>query len=120
MSKFQKKLFGQHAVITGGSSGIGKAIAKLLAQKGTNVSIIARDSAKLELAKQEISASVIDAKQKILAIAADVTQQPALDLALQQAIADLGNPQILITSAGIAIPGYFPDYLWQSFTKPCQ
>jgi len=115
VSKSQGRFFGQHAVITGGSSGIGKAVAKLLAQKGTNISIIARDLAKLEVAKQEISALVIDSEQKILAIAADVTQQSDLDLAIQQAIADLGSPQILITSAGIAIPGYFQDLSLETF-----
>ena len=115
MSKPQKKFFAQHAVITGGSSGIGKALAKLLAQQGENISIIARNSAKLESAKQEVAALMINPQQKILAIAADVTQQPALDLALKKAIADLGNPQILITSAGIAIPGYFQDLSLETF-----
>ena len=109
MSRLQEKFSGQHALITGGSSGIGKAVANLLVQQGANVSIIARDSIKLETAKQEISASIIDSQQRILAIAADVSQQAALELAIKEAIANLGCPQILITSAGIAIPGYFQE-----------
>lgn len=100
---------GQHAMITGGSSGIGKAVAKLLAQQGAHISIIARDEIKLEKAKQEISAGMRDSQQKIVALSADVTQAKALELAIQQAIAELGCPQILITSAGIAIPGYFEE-----------
>lgn len=112
-----KNFSGQHALITGGSSGIGKAVAKLLVQRGANLSIIARDSAKLATAKQEISASVIDSQQKILTFSADVTQAQTLELAIQQAIADLGCPQILITSAGIAIPGYFAELPLAIFEK---
>ena len=115
MSRSQENFSGQHALITGGSSGIGKAVAKLLAQRGANISIIARDCAKLETARQEISASIIDSQQRILAITADVTQQKAIEFALKQAIADLGRPQILITSAGIAIPGYFQELSLATF-----
>ena len=117
MFKSLEKFSGQHAVITGGSSGIGKAVAKSLAQQGANISIIARDGAKLEAAKQEISASMIDAQQKILTISADVTQAKTLELAIQKAIAELGRPQILITSAGIAIPGYFAELSLEIFEK---
>ena len=115
MSRPQENFSGKHALITGGSSGIGKAVAKLLAQQGANISIIARDCSKLEAAKQEIFASIIDSRQQILAITADVTQPQAIDLALKQAIADLGRPQILITSAGIAIPGYFQELSLETF-----
>ena len=115
MSRTQENFSGKHALITGGSSGIGKAVAKLLAQQGANISIIARDCSKLEAARQEILTSIIDSQQKILAITADVTQPKAIDLALQQAIADLGRPQILITSAGIAIPGYFQELSLATF-----
>ena len=117
MFKSLENFSGQHAIITGGSSGIGKAVAKLLAQQGANISIIARDLAKLETAKQEISASITDAQQKILTIAADVTQPQTLELAIKEAIADLGCPQILITSAGIAIPGYFAELSLAIFEK---
>ncbi|MEO1006075.1 MAG: SDR family oxidoreductase, partial [Cyanobacteria bacterium J06638_38] len=115
MSKSQEKFVGQHAVITGGSSGIGKEIAKLLARQGVNLSIIARDSAKLETAKQEISTLVMNPQQRILTVTADVSKQEALEFALKKAIADLGHPQILITSAGIAVPGYFPELSIETF-----
>ncbi|MGB5634901.1 MAG: SDR family NAD(P)-dependent oxidoreductase, partial [Waterburya sp.] len=42
------KYLNQHAIVTGGSSGIGKAVARLLAQQGANLSLIARDRHKLE------------------------------------------------------------------------
>ena len=108
---------GRHAIITGGSSGIGKAVAKLLAQQGADISIIARDAVKLEQAQQEISAVMSNPQQKIVALTTDVTQAQALELAIKQAIAELGCPQILITSAGIAIPGYFEELSLEIFEQ---
>ena len=107
----------QHALITGGSSGIGKALAKLLAQQGAHISIIARDRSKLEIARQEISALRIDSQQKILAIAADVAEQEALELAIKQAIAEIGRVHILVTAAGIALPGYFQELSLATFQQ---
>ena len=46
----------QHAIITGGSSGIGKATAIMLAKEGAHISIIARNQEKLKIAKAEIEA----------------------------------------------------------------
>ena len=101
------KYLNQHAIITGGSSGIGKATAKLLAQQGANISLIARDRPKLEIAQQEIIAVTANSNQKILIFAADVAKQPEIETTIHKAIAQLGAPEILITSAGIAHPGYF-------------
>ncbi|MGL5834902.1 MAG: SDR family oxidoreductase [Waterburya sp.] len=99
----------QHAIITGGSSGIGKAVAKLLAAEGANISLIARDRRKLEIAQQEIAAVTIDPKQQISIQTADVAKQESIELAIERAIAELGAPELLITSAGIAHPGYFAE-----------
>ena len=111
------KFLDRHAIITGGSSGIGKATAKLLAQKGANVSIIARDRAKLDLAKQEIEAVKANSNQKVLALVADVANQPENEAAIQEAIAQMGNPDILITSAGMAYPGYFAEIPLEVFEQ---
>ncbi|NEO00923.1 MAG: SDR family oxidoreductase [Moorea sp. SIO3I7] len=99
----------QHAIITGGSSGIGKATAKLLAQKGANLTLIARDTAKLEQAKVEIEAMGTHPQPKILTISADVSQQIQVEAAIEQAINQIGPADLLITSAGIAHPGYFQE-----------
>lgn len=99
----------QHVIITGGSSGIGKATAKLLAQKGSHVSIIARTPAKLETAKTEIEAVRADATQRVVALPADVTEYNQVARAIETAATQLGPPDVLITSAGIAQPGYFKD-----------
>jgi 3-dehydrosphinganine reductase len=112
-----KNYLKQHAIITGGSSGIGKAVAKLLAREGANISLIARDRHKLETAQQEITAVTIDYKQQILIQTADVAQRESIDLAIQNAIAQLGAPELLITSAGMAHPGYFAEIPLEVFEQ---
>lgn len=107
----------QHAIITGGSSGIGKATAKLLAQQGANLSLIARDRHKLEQAQQEIATVTINSQQKISILTANVANQQEIETAIQQAIAELGTPELLITSAGMAHPGYFTEMPLEVFEQ---
>jgi 3-dehydrosphinganine reductase len=94
-----------HAIITGGSSGIGKATAKLLASQGIHLSLIARDPGKLATAKAEIAANSVN----VLTLPADVADRHQAEQAIGTAIAQQGAPDILITSAGIAHPGYFQE-----------
>ena len=111
--KYQNK----HVIITGGSSGIGKATAKLLAQQGANISLIARDRAKLNTAKQEIAAVRAHSQQQIFTVPADVSQVTEIETAIKNAITELGEPDILITSAGIARPGYFAEIPLEVFER---
>jgi 3-dehydrosphinganine reductase len=97
----------QHVIITGGSSGIGKATAKLLASSGSNITIIARNLETLEAAKTEIEAVKLYPNQQILTLKADISQQKQAETAIETAIAQNGFPDVLITSAGMAHPGYF-------------
>ena len=117
MGQKQYKFNQQHAIITGGSSGIGKAVAKLLVQEGANLSIIARNKAKLDQARTELQALKINSQQSILALAADVAKEEEITQAIKNAIAKLGHPHILITSAGIAIPGYFMEITTAVFNR---
>ncbi|MEM8721706.1 MAG: SDR family oxidoreductase [Cyanobacteria bacterium P01_G01_bin.39] len=108
------KYLNQHVIITGGSSGIGKALAKSLAQQGANLSLIARDRRKLEQTKQEI----INLTPGQVEIAtADVSDRQSITSAIQQAIAILGTPELLITSAGMAHPGYFAQIPLEIFER---
>ncbi|GIV98230.1 MAG: 3-ketodihydrosphingosine reductase [Herpetosiphonaceae bacterium] len=97
----------QHIIITGGSSGIGKAVACLFAREGANLTIIARDPAKLEAAKAEIEAPGLARGQRVYTISADVADEAQAAQAIDQAVAELGPPDILINSAGYAQPGHF-------------
>lgn len=107
----------QHAIITGGSSGIGKAIAVLLAKEGINISIIARRPEVLDIAKIEILAAAIHSEQQVNCYIADVSIRAQIEAAIAQSIQALGAPDLLITSAGIAHPGYFEELPLEIFEK---
>ena len=98
----------QHVLITGGSSGIGKALARQAAAAGAHVSLIARDPGKLAAARAEIAAAAPGAPVVFVA-AADVADQAAVLAALAAAERAHGPVEVLITSAGIARPGYFEE-----------
>lgn len=97
---------GQHAIVTGGSSGIGKATAIELARAGANVSIIARNQEKLDLARRQILAAV-SPSQQVRVYSADVTHAQKVDRAMAAAIDELGPPELLLTAAGVAAADYF-------------
>ncbi|MGB3500809.1 MAG: SDR family oxidoreductase [Mesorhizobium sp.] len=93
------------AFITGGSSGIGLAIALKLAARGHPVVLFARDGAKLERARETIMAAAPGAAVAIYCV--DVGDANAAVAVFQQAIDECGTPGWAIASAGIAEPGLF-------------
>ncbi|MDZ8079012.1 MAG: SDR family oxidoreductase [Nostoc sp. SerVER01] len=107
----------KHAIITGGSSGIGKATAQLLASEGAHISIVARNQTKLEAAKAEIEALRAHPNQRVIAISADVADRVQAQQALKTAIDQIGFVNLLITSAGIAQPGYFQQLSTEVFER---
>lgn len=98
-----------HVIVTGGSSGIGKAVARLYAEDGNNVTIIARRPDVLEAARQEIDRARGNAGGQTLVRPADVADRGALADAIGGAIDENGAPTVLVTSAGMVVPGYFAD-----------
>src|ERR1700716_839365 len=88
-------LQGKHAIVTGGSLGIGKAIARELAREGVDVAIVARTKAQLEATARELAA---ETGQRIIPLAADVTSKEQVDEMVAQAAAQLGGLHILVNS----------------------
>ena len=88
-------LKGKRAIVTGGSKGIGKAIALELAREGADVAIVARTKSDLESAAREIEA---ETKRRIVALAADVTSKAEVDRMVAEAAQRLGGLHILVNS----------------------
>jgi len=105
----------KYVYITGGSSGIGLALAGRLFSYGANVIIIARNSAKLEDARRNIEMFRVSPGQFIRCLSADVSSSADLSHVIPQAIKEFGTPDILINSAGIIICDYFRNISNDSF-----
>lgn len=105
MKDFNQKL----ALVTGGSSGIGLAIAKQLASLGANIAIMARRPEQLQSAKQEIEQISKGNHKPVETIRADVSNEQEVTTALEQFVSKTGVPDLLIHSAGVTQPGLFHD-----------
>jgi len=91
--------------VTGGSSGIGLATARLLARRGARVSLVARDRTRLEAAARAVAD---DAGGHDAAIAcADVADGDALHAEIARLCDEQGDCDVLLAAAGSAHPGYF-------------
>ena len=99
---------GKRAIITGGSSGIGLAIARLLVREGVSVHLVARRMDQLRLAKQELAQIGSLSEDDIRIYSVDVSDNIQVSNVLSP-IAKEGNIDILINSAGITYPGTFVD-----------
>ncbi len=108
---------GKTVVITGGSSGIGKAVGSLLAHRGANVFILARDQEKLNRALRDIEAARTAGEQRFGAFRCDVTSSDDVTAAVADVVKAGGFPDILINSAGIVRPGYFEELPLSTFRE---
>jgi 3-dehydrosphinganine reductase len=105
----------QHIVITGGSSGLGLELARLLAAEGARLTLVARNLSKLEEAASALRQQVSGAKITVLAV--DVCNEQAISRAMQQ-IAEQGQGiDMLINSAGILREGYFEKLAAEDFRE---
>lgn len=108
--------FPKHTIITGGSSGIGYAVAERLIRRGERVSLIARDLVKLQQARDGLLA-LGATPQSISIVAADVIDQRRLDEAVAECEESGGVASALIASAGIVCPQFFDQQPADDFDR---
>lgn len=111
MKDFKEK----NVYITGGSSGIGLAIAEKFAGLGSNLLIISRSLEKLEKAKKLLDTKVISNGQKVAILSLDVSNNDTVRNILVSTTESFGKPDVLINCAGLAIPRKFGDIGFEQF-----
>lgn len=96
-------------LVTGGSSGIGLSVARLLSSYGAHVWLAARRQANLESALKEVEAARRSPGQKFGIVSADLSIPDKAAEAVAQVTKSAGLPDVVINSAGAAHPGYAQD-----------
>ena len=108
------RLDGKSAIVTGGSKGLGLAIAKEFAASGADVAILARDQATLADAKGQIQRG---AKGKVAAISCDVAKMAPIKAAYDRVMSEFGKIDIFVNNAGQSTRGpseQLTDEQWQA------
>src|SRR4051812_5449541 len=95
---------GAHVVITGGSSGIGEALALDLAARGARLTLLARGPDRLATVAAAARAA---GAAEVGAVPCDVSRQDEVTAALDAAVSERGPVDVLVASAGITRPGRF-------------
>ncbi|HKW76613.1 MAG TPA: SDR family NAD(P)-dependent oxidoreductase, partial [Terriglobales bacterium] len=93
------KLQGKVAVITGGSMGIGEAIAKLFLAEGAKLVLCARDVGRVEAATQRIGAT----SDQVLTLACDVSRRDQVQALAQAALRQFSQIDIWVNNAGFGL-----------------
>lgn len=99
------RLQGTTALVTGASSGIGAATARLLAAQGSAVAIAARRKDRLD----ELAVDITEQGGRALVVEADVTDQDAAVAAVKRTVDELGQLDIVVNNAGVMLLGPIED-----------
>jgi NAD(P)-dependent dehydrogenase (short-subunit alcohol dehydrogenase family) len=102
------------AIVTGGSKGLGLAMAEGLASAGANLVIISRNEKEGKAAAEKI---IKEYKTKAIAISATVTSEEEIQKAVATTIKEFGSIDILINNAGINIRGPIDELSYEDFKK---
>jgi 3-oxoacyl-[acyl-carrier protein] reductase len=98
------KLEGKKAIVTGGSRGIGQAIALMFAKEGADVLV---NDLKIDEAAEDTVAQIEALGRKAVAVAADVADYKSAQNMVDECVKQLGGVDILVNNAGISKPSMF-------------
>lgn len=104
---------GAHAIVTGGSSGIGRALVGRLVERGSRVSVLALDDADLAATREQRSSS----SDEVTTLPVDVSEASQVRAAVAEAVQIQGPCDLLVTSAGISRPGHFLELTDEHFER---
>ena len=107
------QLSGKVALVTGGTSGIGLAIARRLGDEGCEVAICGRDADKMRAAKADLTQAGVRAH----GFMADVTDTGEIAVLVREVIDTLGRIDIVVSNAGTHLPGRVEDVTAEQLAK---
>ncbi|GLU52116.1 SDR family NAD(P)-dependent oxidoreductase [Dyadobacter frigoris] len=110
----QFDLTGKSAIITGGSRGLGYAMAAGLASAGADIMLVNRNAGEGKVAAQQLET---DFGTKVISYRADITVESQTQAMAEAAFNTFGKIDILINSAGINIRGAIDELSYEDFTK---
>ena len=110
----QFDLTGRAAIVTGGSKGLGQAMAAGLASAGADVLLVSRNLGEAEAAASGIAA---DHGHKAVGFEADVTKETEVDAMVAKALEEFGHIDVLINNAGVNIRGAIDEVSFEDFKK---
>ncbi|MDY6779727.1 MAG: glucose 1-dehydrogenase [Halobacteria archaeon] len=93
------------AVVTGASSGIGKAIAEVFAEDGANVAVCSRESDNIQPVAREINQGAYEGEA--LAVECDVTDRDAVETVVEETVDEFGEVDVLVNNAGASFMSGF-------------
>ena len=105
-------------IITGGSSGIGLALAHQLAKLGAKIYLIARRLEKLQVAQKSILQQISQSQVDICSL--DITDKIAVQNTIQKIYEKTGKIDAILNNAGFAHPGYIEELPLEIFEKSNQ
>jgi 3-dehydrosphinganine reductase len=109
-----RDLDGKNVIVTGGSYGIGKEIARAFLKEGANVFTIARNREKLEASIEDLSRDAAEGR-RVKGYPCDVSDREGIYNVIETIASGEGGLDVLVNNAGIVIPGYFEKLAVEDF-----
>lgn len=115
----RRKFDGKHVLITGGSKGLGFALAQEFLKANAHVTIVARQQSDLLQALQQLDreAKSRGSSSRLQALKADTTSSEELKKAFEAAERGAGPIDVLVANAGLSVPGLFVDQSVEDFER---